>query len=305
MLEFVISLITFLGIYLFFFNKTRLQYNLKTNERLKKISLKNTEAEPENIIKLGFFADYIIRLFNLNKYLIFLDKNSLDPVRHWLSQAGFRSKRSLGVFLGVKLFMCVIFGSVLFIVLFVKYGTVLDFSIKISLLFSGVTLVHLYINRWVDGIIRDRHYEILTGLPDMLSLLAIGIQSNLSFDKSVEKISHELRLIYPILIEELDIMQTESRIFSDWLVVVNNFCARVPLKEINDVLKAMAQSRKFGTSLAPILKQFANDYRKQRLAHVEFKAGKIPAMMSLPLMVFIMPTLFLIILVPIILKSYE
>jgi tight adherence protein C len=136
---------------------------------------------------------------------------------------------------------------------------------------------------------------VSTGLPDALELLAVCIESGLSLENGLQRVSNELKRSQPALGDELAMTWAEINILPDRDQALLNFAARVDTPSARTVVNTLSQTLRYGTPLARSLRVVAADVRMEQLTAMEEKANRLPALMTVPVMLFIMPTLFLII----------
>jgi tight adherence protein C len=133
------------------------------------------------------------------------------------------------------------------------------------------------------------------GLPDALELLAICVGAGLSLENAFQRVSAEMKLSRPALSGELALTWAEISISPDREQALANFAERVNLSAVRSVIGTLSQSMRFGTPLTQSLRTAANEMRNQQLIELEKKAARLPAVLTVPVMLFIMPSLFLIV----------
>jgi tight adherence protein C len=137
--------------------------------------------------------------------------------------------------------------------------------------------------------------SIGTGLPDALELLAVCVEAGVSLENGLQRVSRELKHSQPALAEELTQTWAEINILPDRDQALINFADRVDLPSVRSVVNTLSQTLRYGTPLARSLRVVAGDVRNDQLTHMEERANRLPAMMTVPVMLFIMPTIFLIV----------
>jgi tight adherence protein C len=150
-----------------------------------------------------------------------------------------------------------------------------------------------------DGIltmlIRRRKDEIGAALPDALDLLSVSVEAGLGFDGALSKLTE---FMDGPLVDEFSLMLSEMRIGESRQEALKRFAVRVPSPEVNAFVRSIVQSDQLGTSLGRILRVQATDTRQRRQAAAEEKAMKAPIKMLFPTVLFIFPSMFLVILGP-------
>lgn len=144
------------------------------------------------------------------------------------------------------------------------------------------------------GVVR-RSRNVSAGLPDALELLAVCIEAGLSLENGLQRVSGELKRSLPDLADELALTWAEINILPDRDQALANFAERVNVPSVRTVVTTLSQTLRYGTPLARSLRVVAADVRADQLTAMEEKANRLPALMTIPVMLFIMPTIFLII----------
>lgn len=133
------------------------------------------------------------------------------------------------------------------------------------------------------------------GLPDALELLAVCVEAGLSLENALQRVSRELKRSQPELSEELATTWAEINILPNRDQALNNLADRVNVASVRSVVTTLLQTLRYGTPLAKSLRVVAADVRGDQLTAMEEKANRLPALMTVPVMLFIMPTIFLIV----------
>lgn len=136
------------------------------------------------------------------------------------------------------------------------------------------------------------------GLPDALDLMVICAEAGLSLDATLNRISRELEASWPELAEEFGITAAELTFLPDRRLAFDNLNMRTNMASIRGVVNTLLQTAKFGTPLANSLRVLAAEFRDARMIRAEEKAARLPALLTVPLILFILPTLFIVLLGP-------
>ena len=153
----------------------------------------------------------------------------------------------------------------------------------------------LYIKARID----ERKLKFSEGLPDAMDMLLICLESGLSFPAAMKNVARELREVHPIVSEQFEIATLEFQAGRKRSEALRNLAVRVDLPEVTSITTMIIQSDALGTSLTRALRAAADDMRRDRMLRAEEKANALPAKLSVPLVLFIFPTLFCIIIVPV------
>jgi tight adherence protein C len=160
-------------------------------------------------------------------------------------------------------------------------------------------------NMAIDRIIKRHTTAVVNGLPDALELLVICVEAGLSFEDGIDRISMMLVKSQPALAGELKLTAADLKILPSRDVALANFAGRVDAPSVRTVVTTLAQTLRYGTPLSQALRSVAGELRTVTLLHLQERANKMPALMTVPMMLFIMPTIFLIVAGPAILKVMD
>ena len=151
---------------------------------------------------------------------------------------------------------------------------------------------------WLKNKVTKRSHAIRKGLPDALDLLVICAEAGLTVDAAFGRVSRELGKAYPELGDEFGLTAIELGFLAERRNAFENLANRVDLEAVRGVVTTMIQTEKYGTPLASALRVLSAEFRHQRMMRAEEKAARLPAIKTVPLILFILPTLFVVILGP-------
>ena len=151
---------------------------------------------------------------------------------------------------------------------------------------------------------RDRT-AVAQGLPDAIELLAICADAGVSLESGLQRVSRELRETQPALASELALTWAEISIFPNRDQALLNLAERMELQSLRSVVGTLSQSMRFGTPLAQSLRGAAAEMRNDGLLRLEERANRLPVMLTFPVMLLIMPTIFLIVGGPAVIKILD
>ncbi|MDE0879730.1 MAG: type II secretion system F family protein [Sphingomonas bacterium] len=216
-----------------------------------------------------------------------------------LMQAGIRSKEwAVAVIFG-RLVLPIVFGG---LAVFIVYGTdtFADYSALKRYGIVAVTFILSYKapDIYLKNKITKRQDAIRKGLPDALDLLVICAEAGLTVDAAFGRVARELGRAYPELGDEFTLTAIELGFLTERRQAFENLATRVNLDAIKGVVTTMIQTEKYGTPLASALRVLSSEFRNERMMRAEEKAARLPAIMTVPLILFILPTLFVVILGP-------
>jgi tight adherence protein C len=239
------------------------------------------------------------RIKSLLSSLKVLQDSQVKAAQVKLMQAGIRSKEYA---------VAVIFGR---LVLPLTWGVLVLYLVYGSGIFANWTPWKMYAivatnfvlsykapDLYLDNKITKRSQAIQKGLPDALDLLVICAEAGLTVDAAFNRVARELGKAYPELGDEFTLTAIELGFLAERRQAFENFASRVKLDAVKGVVTTMVQTEKYGTPLASALRVLSSEFRNERMMRAEEKAARLPAIMTIPLILFILPTLFIVILGP-------
>ena len=228
-----------------------------------------------------------------------LQDSQVKAAQRKLLQAGIRSKEwAVAVIFG-RLALPIVFGGFM---AFWVYGTdgFVEWSAlkKYGLVAGTLILSYKAPDIFLKNKIQKRSDAIRKGLPDALDLLVICAEAGLTVDAAFHRVARELGRAYPELGEEFTLTAIELGFLTDRRQAFENLAMRVALDAVKGVTTTMVQTEKYGTPLASALRVLSAEFRNERMMRAEEKAARLPAIMTVPLICFILPVLFVVILGP-------
>ncbi len=221
-----------------------------------------------------------------------LSARTLAEFEHTLSVSGFRGRRGLGVFIGSKILLLILLPIVSWLLL---AQTGLAPMLR-HLLVLGSAVVGLLGPDFVVRRLRRRHLGLLErGLPDALDLLIICTEAGLSLGPAISRVATEIRIAHPAVADELTLTANELRVTSDSRAALFNAATRTGLDGMKRVALTLAQSIQFGTPLTQALRTLSAEMRQEMLTRFEASAARLPVLLTVPMIVFILPCVFLIV----------
>jgi tight adherence protein C len=265
-------------------------------EQLKAGITASTSKRRASLIRQNQTTDVIRAMLQSMKVL---QDEQVKTAQQKLVQAGIRSKEyGVAVIFG-RLVLPIVFGC---LSLYVVYGTSMfaDWSpLKAYGVVAGTFILSYKApDIYLDNLIQKRSHAIRKGLPDALDLLVICAEAGLTVDAAFARVARELGKAYPELGEEFTLTSIELGFLTDRRQAFENLAGRVKLDAVKGVVTTMIQTEKYGTPLASALRVLSAEFRNERMMRAEEKAARLPAIMTVPLILFILPTLFVVILGP-------
>jgi len=216
-----------------------------------------------------------------------------------LAQAGIRSKEMAVVVIFGRLVLPLVLGGAMIFWVYGTDGWATWSPFKKYMLVAGTLLLSYKApDLYLKNKISKRSDAIRKGLPDALDLLVICAEAGLTVDAAFHRVARELGRGYPELGDEFTLTAIELGFLTDRRQAFENLATRVDLDAVKGVVTTMIQTEKYGTPLASALRVLSAEFRNERMMRAEEKAARLPAIMTVPLILFILPTLFLVILGP-------
>jgi tight adherence protein C len=219
-----------------------------------------------------------------------------------MSQAGWRSRDAIAVYLFSKLTLPTGIGLILSAVFFMAEIGSMATMTKLLIVIAAVLFASFLPDIVVRNAASKRRKAIELSLPDCFDLMVICVEAGSSLDAAIDRISDEMQVSAPELSDEMRTTALELRYLSERRQALDNLAQRVELPAIQALSTTLAQTERFGTPLAQALRVLASELRSQRMMRAEEKAGRLPALMTIPLVMFILPALFVVLMGPAILS---
>jgi len=228
-----------------------------------------------------------------------LQDEQLKMAQQRLAQAGIRSKELAVAVIFGRLVLPIVFGGIaaLYIYAFDMLADWTPFK-KFAAFALVVGLGYKFPDLYVTNKVTKRTDAIRKGLPDALDLLVICAEAGLTVDAAFNRVAKELGRAYPELGDEFALTAIELSFLTERRQAFENLAYRVDLDAVKGVVTTMIQTEKYGTPLASALRVLSAEFRNDRMMRAEEKAARLPAIMSVPLILFILPVLFIVILTP-------
>lgn len=274
-------------------------------EKIKKASRSGVEPETEKKrLRSGR------RNEKLDKYATFLepkDEKSLSQIRLTLMQAGYRDRDAIRYYhfaqfaFGIGFLII----GVLYFVVFVAGDEGTTTQQTILYILGPGAAGYLLPKYWVTKRLQKRQQEIMDGFPDSLDMMLTCVEAGQSLDQSIIRVANEIRVSYPALADEYEIVAHQIKAGRDKPSVLNEMAERCGVMDISSFVTVLVQSQSFGTSVADALRVYAAEMRDKRVMRAEEKANKLPTKMTLATMMFTVPPLLIILVGPSVLGIME
>ena len=236
-------------------------------------------------------------LTQLGSHLTLPDAEEISRLRFLLAQAGYYDPNAVKTFLAARTVS--IFAPVTLVLLFwgPLYGSI--GPQKVIFLAITVTVIGMLAPNFFIRFRKGRRTDqCRRGFPDMMDLLVACIEAGLAMDAALIRVSHEIGRRYPVLKTNLEIMNLELRAGRERNDAMMNFAERIELEEAKALAVMLKQAEEMGSSIGLALRTFSDDMRHKRMMRAEEKALALAAKLTVPLILFIFPTIIVMLLLP-------
>lgn len=222
-----------------------------------------------------------------------------------LAQAGFRGPRPVSTFYFFRFVMPFACAAIAAFYLYLINGFGLLPIQKVCACVGFLALGYYAPNVYITNIAQKRRESIVAAFPDALDLLLICVESGMSIEAAIQKVGSEVGASSMELAEELSLLTAELSYLPDRRLAYENLSRRTNHPGIKSVATAMIQAERYGTPLGTALRVMAKENRELRLSAAEKKAAALPAQLTVPMIMFFLPVLFLMILGPAIMSIMD
>jgi tight adherence protein C len=219
-------------------------------------------------------------------------------------KAGIRNQQAGLIFWGSKCFLVIVF-FVTFLMLrffvFPVMNTQLAIALGVFMPFLGFYLPDI----WLLQKTQKRQERLLKAIPDALDLLVVCVEAGMGLDEAINRVAKEIKLKNPELSDELAFLGLELRAGQQRQDALKNMAERINLEEVRNLVTLLIQADKFGTNIADTLRVYSDTFRSERFQRAEEMAAKLPVKLVFPLLMFIFPALFVVIVGPAAISIYR
>ena len=258
----------------------------RERERLNKSEKVSLRQTPKQIVSK------VVEDFNLGKWL------AQEAARDKLTQAGYRGQAPYITFLFFRAVTPIVFFVSAVLYVFVISHLEKSFPIKVGICIAAAYLGLQAPMLFLKNAISKRQLSIRRAFPDSLDLLLICIESGMSIEAAFRRVSVEIVTQSVALSEEFTLTTAELSYLQDRKVAYENLAKRTGVEGVKSVCLALQQSERYGTPLGQSLRVMAQENRDMRMNEAEKKAAALPPKLTVPMILFFLPVLFVVILGP-------
>ena len=309
-IPFLVSASVFLVLFLLFLVIYQyIRQNARDHELIAKVresgenriifNKENLSSETEDAVKNPILN--FLRL--LGKGSAFEQSADYTKTRVRFFRAGLRKANTPALFWGTKFLLAFSLSACFFLgIIFLKpVETPTKLLASILLALSGYFLPDI----WLHIKTSARKNKIIEGIPDLLDLLVVCVEAGMGLDSAIYRVAQEIKLSNKVLGDELNILNLEIRAGKSREKALRNLAERVDIEDIRSLVTLLIQTDKFGTSIGQALRVYSDSFRTKRYQKAEEIAAKLPVKLMLPLIFFIFPSLFVVIMGPAGIRIYH
>ena len=225
-----------------------------------------------------------------------------NEIRLKLARAGYRSRDAIMMYLLMRVAAPLMTGFQAFFLIFVLQAFQMQTAVKVLTVFIAIIFGIALPDIFLKNKSQKRATILRKAMPDALDLLVICAEAGLSLDAALDRVSREMEPSCAEIAEEVGLTAVELGFFPDRSHALQNLADRVPLQGVMALVNTLIQTEKYGTPLSQSLRVLSGEMRDDRMMAAEAKAAKLPATLTIPMILFILPPLFIVLLGPAILK---
>jgi tight adherence protein C len=274
------------------------------SDRLKAVTQRRNEFEREKVkknsrrlkLQRASLMKQIVEWFKLSQ------GKSLADLRLKLRRAGYQARDAMFVFLFTKLALALGLGAFGAFLIFLVHAIKLSGALGILAVLGATILGWLLPEIFIKNMSQKREEVLRKSIPDALDLMVICAEAGLGLDAAFDRVGREMATSAPELAEELGLTSVELNFLPDRQQALRGLADRVPLPSVTALINTLIQTEKYGTPLAQALRVLSGEMREERMMRAEEKAARLPAVLTVPMIVFILPPLFVVLIGPAALK---
>lgn len=266
------------------------------SQRLQRIRNQIAQDKPEDELSRSFSERVVKPIFdNVGKTLLRLAPNEMiSNMEQKITMAGKPNNWGVKNWLGIQAFLIV---GIPLIILIIYIQLRAD--LKSIILITSITVIIgvLFPNMSLNSKIRKRQSEVMKSLPDIMDLLTVSVEAGLTFDSALSKVAEKMP---GTLAREFEVVLQEIKVGKSKKDALYQMADRVGVQDLRSFVSAVIQAEQLGVSLGRVLRIQSDQIRQNRKQQIQEKAMKAPIKMLIPMVIFIFPTIFIVILGPVV-----
>ncbi len=240
----------------------------------------------------------IVETLNLRKLM------EAEESRSKLRAAGLRTEKHLVSFLAARAIVPVVLAFVVFLYSSTVFADRISPTMRLFATFAGLAAGFYAPNIFLQNMVKKRQESIQGAWSDALDLLLICVESGMSIEAAITKVAAEIGLQSPALAEELILTNAELSYLGDRIKAFDNLGKRTNMDTVKSVTTSLIQSERYGTPLGTALRTLAQENRDLRMQMAEKKAAALPPKLTVPMILFFLPVIFVVLLGPAMLTAF-
>jgi tight adherence protein C len=226
-------------------------------------------------------------------------------LRKKLLMAGRRSNAALITFTFARISLPLVAAAFTALLAFGGKGATSPVIVKLALVMLAALVAFYMPNILLSNQITKRQQAIVAKLPDVLDLMVICVEAGMSLEAAFQKVSEEMAIDAPEASEEFALAYTELAFLSDRRLALENLAERTGLPTIKSFVMALVQAERYGTPIGQSLRVVAQENRDTRMSKAEEKAAGLPAKLTVPMVLFFLPVVFLVLIGPTVIQAIK
>jgi tight adherence protein C len=271
----------------------RIKLVASERDRLKAAQKAALDAGPVRLRDKKAGGVYLGMVESLSLKKVFEAEAMMDLLR----SAGLRKERHLTVFLSLRVIVPIILATLVFTYTTIRVGW-MTVGMRLAASMAGLIIGSYLPGIFVRNMISKRQASIKKAWSDALDLLLICVESGMALEPAMQRVSREIGSQSVPLAEELQLTTAELAYLPDRRKALDNLSRRTGLETVKSVVTALIQSERYGTPLGSALRVLAEENRKDRMSEAEKKAAALPPKLTVPMILFFLPVIFVVILGP-------
>ena len=238
----------------------------------------------------------------------FIERFSLEEllaspgIKEKMSQAGLRGQKPVYYFYMARMVLPIVMGLIALVYVFLLRGEEYQLFQQLGITLAATAAGYYLPGVWVKNMANKRLASIMPVFPDALDLLLICVESGMSVEMAFAKVAEEMAEASIEIAEEFSLTTAELSFLSSKRLAYENLARRNNHEGIRSVATALVQAERYGTPLGSTLRTLSNENRQMRVLAAEKKAAALPAKLTVPMMIFFLPVLFIVLLTPAVMR---
>lgn len=281
------------------------------NSRLKAVARRREELQAANRARTSPQKSKLRQQATRNYIKAVVDKFRLlnpansDALKEKLAQAGHRGQGPLYTYAFFRFVAPFALAALTAIYLFLLTKFDLSVGARVMICLAAGFVGFVAPGVILSNMVQKRQQSITKAFPDALDLMVICVEAGLSMEASFHRVAEEIEETSPDLAEELGLTTAELAFLPDRRAALENLAKRTGLPAMKALTTALVQAEKYGTPISVSLRVLSNEQRDERMNRAEKKAGALPAQLTVPMIAFFLPVLFIVLIGPAIIRTMQ